>query len=230
MSPQFPEPVSPSSQLAVLPFLAGVEGFLTQGQKDAKFRITMHRTIVREGSGYLQQLCTYLGPAGQDQSKVGRMFPVTEGIIGSAFDKRKIRRTKKYSNLADLQNDLKKDMRDTNDGRNINDVAKSFVAIPFLGLENQVVLILYAESYQLNFFADDKRIRNLLSMCMGFCRLFEWLETERGFPHLRNFPLQKGKPMEGAPTVYRRIQETVKLPVPRFQRLTSFNYESSAAR
>jgi hypothetical protein len=42
--------------------------------------------------------------------------------------------------------------------------------------------------------------------------------------------LQKGRPVEGEPTVYRSVQEAVEgiLP-PKFQSVPSFNYEAAAA-
>jgi len=48
--------------------------------------------------------------------------------------------------------------------------------------------------------------------------------------NLRNFPLEKGIPIVGAPTVYASVQEKVEnIEPPRFQTVLSFNYEAAAA-
>ncbi len=49
-----PEPVPAASQLAVMPFLAAVEGFLNISRAVPGLRITIHRTVNREGQIYLQ--------------------------------------------------------------------------------------------------------------------------------------------------------------------------------
>ena len=54
-----PEPVPPASQLAVLPFLAAVDGYLREDEDVPDLRITVHRAMSREGRGYLQQVCAY---------------------------------------------------------------------------------------------------------------------------------------------------------------------------
>jgi hypothetical protein len=225
-----PEPVPPASQLAILPFVAAVDGFLRDGVDVPGLRLTVHRTMSREGNGYLQQACAYLRDGEPDwRGKVGRLFPVTEGIIGAAYDKCRIWRTKKYGTLDELRVDLQQSMRDTGDNRTLEDVALSYLAIPFLGPQEQVVLILYADCNEFNFFADDDRVRRVTAMCHGFCRLFDWLQKEP-VPNLRNFPLMKGRPFAEQPSVYPLIQEPLdSIPPPRFNVVPSFNYEAAAA-
>jgi hypothetical protein len=225
-----PEPVPPASQLAVLPFLAAVDGSLRDGSDVSKLRITAHRAISRQGKGYLQQVCGYLREDGVDRSGVGRILPVDEGIIGAAFGNGLIWRTKHYDNTVEFQNDKRESMPASGDSRAPAEVGESYLALPFLGPEEQIVLILYADCYTLNFFADDDRIRRLVGMCRGFCRLFDWLHQD-SFPHLRNFPLQKGQPVIGSDrTVYKKIQECIDfIESPRFRSISSFNYEASVA-
>lgn len=225
-----PEPVPPASQLAVLPFVAAVDGFLKDEANVPGLRITIHRTMSRAGHGYLQQVCAYLGGDGVDwRGKVGRTFPVNEGIIGAAYDDGRIWRTKSYPDLDKLRHDLQRSMHLVGDERSLDDVAVSYLAIPFLGPQKQVVLILYADCNQLNFFADDDRVKHVAAMCRGFCRLFDWLQKEP-FPNLRNFPLQKGQPITGQRDVYPVIQESLdSIPLPRFSEVPSFNYEAAVA-
>jgi hypothetical protein len=224
-----PEPVPSASQLALLPFAAAIEGFLRNDSDIPGLRLTLHRTMSREGNGYLQQVCAYLGGKEPEwRGQVGRLFAVTFGIMGAAYDAQKIYRTKKYQSLEELHRNLQKSMQKTGDDRKLTEVGLSYLAIPFLGPQDQVVLILYAECKQLNFFADDDRVRNIAAMCQGVCRLFDWLQGQP-MPNLRNFPLLKGRPVTEPPTVYSLIQEAVDISPPRFTLVPSFNYEAAAA-
>ena len=229
--PRNPEPVPAASQLAVMPFLAAVDGFLRQHDDVPGLRITMHRAVNREGQLYLQQLCGYVGRDGLDwQGKVGRTFPVSEGIMGAAFKSRRIWRTKMLPSVERVRELLAADIEETKDGRDPAKVELSFLAIPFLGPEEVPVLILYAGCEKLNFFAEDERVASVAAMGRGFCQMFDWLQDSRPFLNLRNFPFQKGHPVEGQPTVYRSVQEAVEnIPPPKFRSVTSFNYEAAAA-
>lgn len=123
---------------------------------------------------------------------------------------------------------LRKDMEATNDNRSLDDVARSYLAIPFLGPEEQVVVVFYADCFDVDFFADNRIVESVRSMCDGFCHLFDWSQEEP-FPTLRNFPLQKGEPIKSTPTLYPTIQEPLALAPPKFKKVTSFNYEASLA-
>jgi hypothetical protein len=82
----------------------------------------------------------------------------------------------------------------------------------------------------LNFFANDGCDANVAAMTRGFCKMFDWLQNTTPFLNLRNFPLQKGRPVEEMPSVYTSVQEPVEsISPPKFRSLASFNYESAAA-
>lgn len=84
--------------------------------------------------------------------------------------------------------------------------------------------------WELNFFADDEHVASVAAMGRGFCRMFDWLQNTTPFLNLRNFPLQKGRPVEEMPTVYASVQEPVEsIPPPKFTAVLSFNYEAAAA-
>jgi hypothetical protein len=74
--------------------------------------------------------------------------------MGAAFKTRRIWRTKKFPTLKQLRNSLAIDIENTKDGRDPATVEVSFLAVPFLGPQNQPVLVLYADCDELNFFAD----------------------------------------------------------------------------
>jgi hypothetical protein len=225
-----PEPVPAASRLAIIPFLAAVDGLLKKDREIPRLRITMHRAVNREGQLYLQQVCGYVRSEGLEwQGKVGRTFPVSEGIMGAAFKTRRIWRTKAFATIEELRACLAADMQKTKDSKNPSTVEVSFLAVPLLGPQDEPVLILYADCDELNFFADDNRVSSVAAMGKGFCRMFDWLQNEP-FLNLRNFPFQRGLPVEGEPTVYASVQEPLEniLP-PRFQYVSSFNYEAAAA-
>ncbi|RWP10644.1 hypothetical protein [Mesorhizobium sp.] len=219
-----PEPVPPASQLAVLPFLAAVDGYLLENGNVPGLRITMHRAVNREGDGYLQQVCAYLAETGVDgRGKVGRFFPVDDRIIGASYGNGQVWRTKHYPDLDALHAEL----RDAEKG-DLHALPSSYLAIPFLGPQKQVVLILYADCHQLNFFADDERVNRIVAMSRGLCRLFDSLQKEP-FPALRNFPLQKGEPITGKGGVYPVQEALPKIQPPSFSEVFSFNYEAAVA-
>lgn len=214
-----PEPVPAASQLAVLPFLAGVNGYLREGGEVEGLRVTIHRVMNREGKEYLQQVCAYLkGDSGEWLGKVGRTFAVDTGIMGAAYRSRKVWRTKRFGDESSLNAALKEDGQERAS-------AKSWLAVPFSGPQDQIVLILFAECNVINFFADDTTVRRVVAMCKGFCELLDWLQREP-FENLRNFTLQRGEPVHGADGVF-KVQEPLDTPAPRFSALTSFNFEAA---
>src|SRR5260370_39884554 len=112
------EPVPSASQLATIPFLAAVHGLLTESQDVPGLRITMHRVVNREGQLYLQQVCGYVEKQGLEwRGKVGRTFPVSEGIMGAAFANGRIWRTKSFKTLPELRAPLREEIARTKDGR-----------------------------------------------------------------------------------------------------------------
>lgn len=225
----FPEPVPAASQLAILPFLSAVHGYFLSTADDARKRVTMHRVMSRDGEGYLQQICTYLGPEQYSQETAGRMFTVDTGIMGHAFCTSKIQRTKFYPTEDLLRTDLKQDMIDTGKSSRAEDEVLSFLAIPFLGPDDTAVLVLYAECDILNFFVNEERISLLVKMCQGFCDLLDWLNTEHPFNTLRNFPLDVRNFQYDTPTVFPRLQESAPVAPPQFKRTTSFNFDASVS-
>lgn len=147
----------------MLPFLAAVDGYLREDGDVPGLRITVQRAMSRKGRGYLQQVCAYLREAGGDwRGKVGRFFAVDTGIIGAAYENGRVWRTKRFQDVDELNEALAKDKILP------EAVARSWLAVPFLGPQDQVVLILYADCLQLNFFADDARAKRIVAMSRGF--------------------------------------------------------------
>jgi hypothetical protein len=225
-NPNNAEPVPTASQFVVLPFLAALEGYLQADGKAPDFRMTMHRTMVRGGQQYLQQITNYVGNA---QGGVGRVNHTRTGIIGAAYHTGKTWRTKRYAGEPALLKDLAADMKATDDKRPIDAVAKSYLAIPFSGVKKRTVLVLYADSPLLNRFADDELVGGFVSMCRGFAQLIRNLQAVP-IGLVRNFPLIEAADSSGEPTLYGRIQECLDwIETPTVAPISSFNFESSAA-
>jgi hypothetical protein len=218
---EHPEPVPYASQLALLPFLSGVHGYLDDGSMG--LRVVIHRAMSREGKGYLQQACRDIGPTDSDpDAKVGRLWHVNYGIIGMAYGKRAISRTKKFPDEQSLRKELDENRKRLGEKGTIPQL--SWLAIPFLGATGNPMLVLFADSYKFNFFADDLKVKAVVNMCRGFCRLIDELEDEP-VPRLRNFPLQPGDMVQGDPSAYSFQEVLTDLALPRFERLESFNYD-----
>ena len=95
-----PEPIPGATQLAALPFLAAVDGYLCRETAPEALRLTLHRVMSRNGRGYLQQVVPYLGTLAYSPVSAGRVLPMTSGIIGRAYkDHQVIRRLRQRARV-----------------------------------------------------------------------------------------------------------------------------------
>lgn len=231
--PKYPEPVPGASQFAVLPFLAAVEGYLrgrssgmAHGGGPRDLRVVLHRVMSRNGQGYLQQASAYVGERTYDPTRAGRIYPVTDGIMGRAYKSRKVQRTRPFPSEADLLEALATDMAAQGDTTPMADVGKSYLAIPLLGPDGSPVAILFGDSKQYGLFADDSIIQDVVAMCHGFCRILDELAT-RPVSGIRNYPLEPGVPVEAQETVFATLQAEFETDAPRFTQVNSLNFEAS---
>lgn len=143
-------------------------------------------------------MCGYLTDGEIDwRGKVGRTFAKDWQIIGAAAGDGQIWRTKRFP----TKTAVIEGMRQATGADDPSKFEISYLAIPFLSAEGDPVLILYADCFELNFFADNERIRNVVLMSNGFCRLLDNLQSDP-FPNLRNFPLMRGEPTAGDRPVF----------------------------
>lgn len=221
---EHPEPVPPVSQLCALPFVAAVAGYLSSLPGVGAVRVTLHRVMTRDGHAYLQQVCSYAGST-FDHGLAGRLFPVTEGIIGRAFAELTTFRTRHYETEKSWRSDYLLDRADVGESGTELPHAKSYLAIPFLNADRHAaVCILYADVVGLSIFATGNTLQAILGLSNGYCRLLDELSTAP-LPRIRNYPLPPGRPVSSADTGYPRLQEQVSDPeAPRFRSLTSFNF------
>ena len=217
-----PEPVPSVSQLAALPFVAAVAGYLTSAGRPGK--VTLHRVMTRDGQAYLQQICSYAGPT-MDHSSAGRLFPVSEGIIGKAFRERLTTRTKHYSTEQEWLADYMSDRQAVSDTGEAHARPVSYLAMPFLNKRSGApVCILYAQVDGLNVFVAEETMAAITALATGYCRFLDDLST-RPLPRIRNYPLLPGTPVAGADTVFPTLQETIKAPQPPcLTELASYNF------
>jgi hypothetical protein len=220
------EPVPAASQLAILPFLSALEGILRSNKAQPTVRLTVHRVMNRGREVYLQQICDYVG---SDGGGAGRIFAVTTGIIGASFSSGNVFHTRRYSNRVSLVSDLRKDMREGNDPRKVSEVALSYIAVPFIGADGAPIMILYGDSKVLNLFSS-ALVTTIVDACHGLCRVLDRIGDE-GFKGLKNFPLilpGDAKYVRSNRQVYRRLQRSSTIRSPRFEVLTSFNFEAQS--
>lgn len=221
---EHPEPVPPLSQLAALPFVSAVAGYLVSTVGCGSVRVTLHRVMSRDQEIYLQQVCSYAG-AELNHAKAGRLFIMDEGVIGAAFRQAAIVRTRHYEDDAGWWADYRADRLGVGDERAEPSEPISYLAVPFLDADGGVVCVLYAEAGGLNrFVGKDGHLDALLGMSIGYGRMLDHL-SEHPLPRVRNYPLPAGRPVGGPPTLYVRLQETVQdRKSPGLVRLTSFNF------
>jgi hypothetical protein len=219
------EPVPLASELVVLPFVAAVAGYLAHvAGADARLRVTMHRTVWRDGEGRMQQLCDYLGTPGAKGlgRGVGRVLPMDTGIAGEALRTGKLVRTKEFKDEQALQDVLRRDMATTGDSALA--VATAYLAVPFL-YETSAVVVLYAEAYRLNLFALDDVVNAVVGMCRSFCSVLDGLE-QKEVPMFRNYPpTRTGLRTTGGLLVYPNLQEVLAIPPPTFTHVRDINYD-----
>lgn len=218
------EPVPDGSGLLTLPFLSAVAG-LFQSYTTRAYRVTLHRAMTRSGQKYLQQVAPYAEDSGPMTTGEGRIFPVDLRIMGSAFTSGKVWRTKRYSDPKQFERDLAADMMATNDARPLSAVARSWLAVPFVVPAHGPALVLFAESQEFNFFADDERVGRVIGMCSGFARLLDSLHSNP-ISAVRNYPLGPAGDMKGNDKAYPTIHEALDSSAsPQLNFLKSFNFE-----
>ncbi|MEP6878414.1 MAG: hypothetical protein ABI865_06160, partial [Nitrosospira sp.] len=131
------ERVPQGSRVIVIPFISAVAGLIGSRDTAKKYRVTMHRVMTRLEHIYLQQLTNYVASHPGNEIGGGRILPVDAGIIGGAYMRNGIFRTKHYADRREFQKDLKKDKTTVGDARPIEDVAESYLAVPIDGKETQ---------------------------------------------------------------------------------------------
>ncbi len=221
---QLYEPLSSATQFAVMPFVGAVAGRLRDSRKTTGLRVVLHRSILRDRQIYLQQTSGYLGDVPFDPGGAGRILKVNEGIVGRAYSEKKIARTR-YFAAAEVDGVLAANMKVTDDKRPLDQVAKTYLAIPMLTSTHGVAAVLFADAHTPNLFAEDDLVKEVVGMCRGFCTAMDRL-LEHPLDRIRNLPIREGEPaLAEKATVYPAMQEVLDWEVPEFQRLTTLNFE-----
>jgi hypothetical protein len=216
------EPVASSMQIVALPFVASVEGLLSGKISVDRLRVTLHRVISREGEGYLQQACNYLGAGGAGKDGAGRVFATDYLMIGKAFAAKKILRTKHHASL----DELRKKIEASDEKRPFDEVPRSYLCVPFVTADDRVAAILFADCFSLNFFADDQTVADVVGTCRGFSRFIDSLEANP-LPGIRNFPFSDpvAQPASNKPAYVDVHEEVDSIEPPRFVKTKSLNFD-----
>lgn len=221
--PNHPEPVPELSQLVGLTFLSGVAGFLRDVDA-GQFRLTLHRTVVRNDATYFQQLTPYFTEAGTAPGE-GRLFPLDDRLLGRSVAKRKIVRTAFVEDPEEFERRLLESMQERGDVRPLSEMkARSWLAIPFLS-STAAPLVLFAESSTHNFFASDETVLKMRAMCDGFNRLLDSL-AQHPFQSVKNFEIQGAPPTSGGTPDYGKVHEEFAASAPTLQHVRTFNFEA----
>jgi hypothetical protein len=145
--------------------------------EEKKFRVTLHRLARFNGSDHFQQITPYGGTA-EDQGGLGRIFPVSGGIVGLACrtgklvvchkeDEESFRRIWELTRFSDIH------------ARKIQPYVDALVACPFFapsdnGSPDHVIAVLFADAAQRDFFDDDV-LQTISAACGGFVKNVERL-------------------------------------------------------
>lgn len=220
------EPAPSATQLAALSFASAISGMLSI--RGRKVRVVLHRVINRLGIAYLQQTSPYAGTDRLDHSTAGRVFSFTTGVMGYALLHKQIAHTRKFQTVEELEGRLRADMKLVDDKRSFEIVARSYLAIPMLGADEEVATLLYADSMQPGVFANASQVKTLRDICQGFCNTIDQMVVAP-LPYIENFPMQEARPAKDAVDVYPSVQELLpSIKVPRYKSLLSFNLETKS--
>ena len=189
----------------------------------------MHRVMAREKHRYIQQICTYVGSGSYDQRSAGRLFPAGTGLMGKALSAKRVLRTKPFDSVELLDEALSQDLVDTGSTKKLSEVGKSFLAVPFIGSDERVVLVLYADTKTFGFFADNKHVQDVVDMCDGFRELLDWISKEQPFQNLRNFLTPEMELKASPDTAFPQLYDEYLVEPPQFSNLSSFNFESTSS-
>lgn len=216
------EPVPEVSQLLASSFLGGLSGAL-KADGEANFKCTLHRIMSRAGHAYLQQVCGYFPSSRFKESDVGRIFDVDTGIMGKAFQTTQTWRTKHFPNSSKYEENLAAAMKRASDPSLIEDVGRSWLAVPLLNTHGDPVLIFYAESKAVNYFASDYVVDAILRACGGFTATLNIL-AKSDIGVAKNYPLNRGELALGKGGAYDVHESYTGGPVPNALDFESYNF------
>jgi hypothetical protein len=230
-----------ATEVAAAAFCASVAGYLANAHPTGKrLRVTFHRTLRIGSERVLQQCCEYVGahPDTKRDQRAGRTFPPNHGTIGVAYELRKVVRTREGATWETINEDMKQ-LRLNDASRQMADEVQSVVAIPVIGAaettadgegRETVVGVLYADSYEQDYFTEAVTMTTLVDMTQRFAReLTELASTAAG--RVANFAYWGGQSADepSLPADFSDLQaiEAMTLPVPAGPMLTQINFDFS---
>ena len=138
------------------------------GTNSEQLRITMHRVQFEEGKNDpigLEQMLPYIGGKG---GGAGRVFPINPGIIGLVARSGEVRAASRADDdhAAFIKELVSKWFYTESAARNLTADRKAWLAVPILGKDKTVLVVVYLDSDIRDSF-DDSTIELILNGCAG---------------------------------------------------------------
>jgi hypothetical protein len=186
MKHDYVPPATVAASSAFVSALAPV--FSTRG---GRYRATLHRVVGMHAVNevHLQQIAHYHGPRAAAESAdrvVGRLFKITDAVIGLAARSRRVLTTQPLGRPeGECKDLLRKDMRllngDSWDPKKMDDEVSALFACPLIHLSDgaddpakagKVVAVLFADSTEVAAFGEDT-VTQIVAACEEFGRYLE---------------------------------------------------------
>jgi hypothetical protein len=173
---------SPTQSMATT-LCATIAGHLLLSHpREKRLRVTLHRTLLTGTETVLQQCCEYQGVAISSRINASRTFPTTNATIGAAFTHQKIVRSRGNVDKQAIDADMR-DLHLNEASREMADTVRSVAAIPLLrdtdslgaaavgsSPRPSVVGVIYLDSEEDGYFANDTILESLIEMSNAFLR------------------------------------------------------------
>jgi hypothetical protein len=156
--------------------------------RGGSYRATLHRVVgMHAGELHLQQIAHYHGPRAMTKAGdnvVGRLFTITEAVIGLAARSRQVLTTRLEHSDDECRRLLREDMKrlgeDNWDPQRMKDDVSSVFACPLIYVsgevaeakDGKVVAVLFADSTQVGAF-DEETVTQIVAACEEFGRYLQ---------------------------------------------------------
>lgn len=139
-----------------------------KGSNPEQLRLTMHRVVIKEGQNDptgLEQMLPYIGGKG---GGAGRVFPINPGIIGHVARSGEVRVASRVGedHAAFIKELVSQWFYTESEARKLTSDRKAWLAVPILGKEKTVLVVIYFDSDVRDAF-DDAAIELVLNGCTG---------------------------------------------------------------
>jgi hypothetical protein len=171
-----------ATELMAGAFCSSIAALISGVSTEKLFRVTLHRIIEAGGTPLLQQACEYFGTRTKLGDK-GRTFGLDQGIIGLAYNRRLVCRTRPQPHPGTVI-DLRGDVAKLKVGRHAQKMApevRALLAVPIIA-QDKVCMVLFVDSEAAGIFQD-----SLLAQILSVARHFSAFVSSTNVKGIRNF-------------------------------------------